>query len=138
MKKIYLLSVGLVLLGQVGCGSTDREGARVVDDGALVPVESESGEILPGELEPKRAKRGLRRKRSAPDTEVEPGPDGLATEGADRGDDEGIESKAKKALEKAKVHYELGDYDFAADELSKIGQGSPYYLQAQLLLKQLR
>jgi len=142
MKNIYLLGYGVIMLGLVGCGTTKSKDKGIVDlDGDLV---SEAGESGKG-----KKKRGLRRLGKDKDPVPEavegemPGEEGLVAEPTPPTppvveEKEDLESMAAKALKDAKLHYELGDYDFAADELRSIGANSPYYHEAQQMLKLLR
>ena len=141
MKNIYFLGLGIILLGLVGCGSTKTGDDGRDLDGDLVAGGGESGD---------KKKRGLRRLRKdeepAPRIEDELADDPIAeTEEPPLPNDEeqedeveSLESSAAKALEDAKLHYELGDYDFAAEELRRIGKNSPYYAEAQRMLLLLR
>jgi hypothetical protein len=47
-------------------------------------------------------------------------------------------SGGEKHLSEARLHYELGDYDFALESLDKIGSSSGSYAEAQALRKRIR
>ena len=111
-----------------------------MDDGALVP-EIGLEEQVYGEAEGTKEKRGFRKRRQERITasqgrEGKVDPDQRPRAKTQTPEDD-FESRAEAALAQAKVHFELGDYDFAADELRKISKNSPYYAEAQALLKLL-
>ena len=144
MKKLGILTMILGLAcGGVGCNRSEKVAEPQADGAAF----SELGEVSPGveggageeatvveglgEEQPspyfgKRPKKEKKPKSLPAEEEAEP--ESLP------GDDE--VDAASAALDRAKVHIELGDYDFAAEELRKIGEDSLLYEEAQRLLRE--
>ncbi len=146
MKNFGILILGVSIFASVSCGRSKRVADEPMD-GAVI---SEAEEVSPVEVEEPKKKRKSRwgRKREQEQPVAEGGEAGLEEGGAANPETREADQPNKKqkelvdsaseALAAAKVHIELGDYDFAGDELRKISPGSPLYLEAQRLLEAYR
>ncbi|MFT4546294.1 MAG: hypothetical protein ACI9UA_002434 [Pseudoalteromonas tetraodonis] len=140
MKNFGILILLLGVFASVGCSGSKQVPDQNRDSAADI---YEIGEVYPLEEEPKKARKSWRKKKQEQEVAAL-GEEVLKEEAVSK--KSGAKPKkpsssldsALETLNAAKVHLELGDYDFAGDELRKIGSGSELYKEAQRLLEAYR